>query len=136
VQLTHRNCWLNAAMFGWHVAVTDRDVYMHTLPMFHCNGWGMPYAVTAMGVPQVVVRKIDGEEILRRMETHGVTLLCGAPAVVAAVLDAGTPPGGREGRRCPVGIGSASSSPGRRPHRRPSNGSRPSWGGSSSRSMG
>src|SRR5215475_259355 len=56
VQLTHRNCWLNAATFGWHTAVTDRDVYMHTLPMFHCNGWGMPYAVTGMGVPQVVVR--------------------------------------------------------------------------------
>ncbi len=89
VQLTHRNCWLNAAIFGWHVAVTDRDVYMHTLPMFHCNGWGMPYAVTGMGVPQVVVRKIDGEEILGRIDRHGVTLLCAAPAVVAAVLDAG-----------------------------------------------
>src|SRR5215470_12012502 len=88
VQLTHRNCWLNAATFGWHTAVTDRDVYMHTLPMFHCNGWGMPYAVTGMGVPQVVVRKIDGEEILRRIEIHGVTLLCGAPAVVAAILTA------------------------------------------------
>jgi acyl-CoA synthetase (AMP-forming)/AMP-acid ligase II len=61
---------------------------MHTLPMFHCNGWGMPYAVTGMGVPQVVVRKIDGEEILRRIESHGVTLLCGAPAVVAAILTA------------------------------------------------
>jgi acyl-CoA synthetase (AMP-forming)/AMP-acid ligase II len=90
VQLTHRNCWLNAAVFGWHVRVGDRDTYMHTLPMFHCNGWGMPYAVTAMGVPQVVVRKIDGEEILRRIERHGVTLLCAAPAVVAAILDAGT----------------------------------------------
>jgi acyl-CoA synthetase (AMP-forming)/AMP-acid ligase II len=88
VQLTHRNCWLNAAVFGWQVAVTDRDVYMHTLPMFHCNGWGMPYAVTAMGVPQVVVRKIDGEEILRRIHAHGVTLLCAAPAVVAAIVDA------------------------------------------------
>jgi acyl-CoA synthetase (AMP-forming)/AMP-acid ligase II len=88
VQLTHRNCWLNASTFGWHVAVSDRDTYMHTLPMFHCNGWGMPYAVTAMGVPQVVVRKIDGEEILRRVERFGVTLLCAAPAVVAAVLDA------------------------------------------------
>ena len=74
VQLTHRNCWLNAATFGWHTAVTDRDVFLHTLPMFHCNGWGMPYAVTGMGVPQVVVRKIDGEEILRRIEAHGVTL--------------------------------------------------------------
>jgi acyl-CoA synthetase (AMP-forming)/AMP-acid ligase II len=89
VQLTHRNCWLNAAMFGWHTATTDRDVFMHTLPMFHCNGWGMPYAVTGMGVPQVIVRKIDGEEILRRIEEHGVTLLCGAPAVVAAILNAG-----------------------------------------------
>jgi fatty-acyl-CoA synthase len=88
VQLTHRNCWLNAATFGWHTAVTDRDVFMHTLPMFHCNGWGMPYAVTGMGVPQVVVRKIDGEEILSRIEAHGVTLLCGAPAVVAAILTA------------------------------------------------
>src|SRR5215472_18706395 len=88
VQLTHRNCWLNAAVFGWHTAVNDRDVFMHTLPMFHCNGWGMPYAVTGMGVPQVVVRKIDGEEILRRIESHGVTLLCGAPAVVAAILTA------------------------------------------------
>ncbi|HUA40589.1 MAG TPA: AMP-binding protein [Streptosporangiaceae bacterium] len=90
VQLTHRNCWLNAATFGWHTAVTDRDVFMHTLPMFHCNGWGMPYAVTGMGVPQVVVRKVDGEEILRRIDAHGVTLLCGAPAVVAAILTAAT----------------------------------------------
>jgi fatty-acyl-CoA synthase len=89
VQLTHRNCWLNAATFGWHTGVTDRDVFMHTLPMFHCNGWGMPYAVTGMGVQQVVVRKIDGEEILRRIDAHGVTLLCGAPAVVAAILTAG-----------------------------------------------
>ncbi len=88
VQLTHRNCWLNAATFGWHTAVTDRDVFLHTLPMFHCNGWGMPYAVTGMGVPQVVIRKIDGEEILRRIEAHGVTLMCGAPAVVAAILTA------------------------------------------------
>ncbi len=88
VQLTHRNCWLNAATFGWHTAVTDRDVFLHTLPMFHCNGWGMPYAVTGMGVPQVVVRKIDGEEILNRIEAHGVTLMCGAPAVVAAILTA------------------------------------------------
>src|SRR5687768_11413948 len=67
VQLTHRNCWLNAVTFGWHTGVSDRDVYLHTLPMFHCNGWGMPYALTGMGVRQVVIRKIDGEEILRRI---------------------------------------------------------------------
>jgi fatty-acyl-CoA synthase len=88
VQMSHRNCWLNATVFGWHAGVSDRDVYLHTLPMFHCNGWGMPFAVTGMGVPQVVLRKVDGEVILTRIESEGVTLLCGAPAVVAAILDA------------------------------------------------
>ena len=88
VQMTHRMLWINAATFGWHTGVNDRDVYLHTLPMFHCNGWGMPYALTAMGVRQVVLRKVDGAEILRRVDAHGVTLMCGAPAVVAAVLDA------------------------------------------------
>ncbi|MHB8593433.1 MAG: AMP-binding protein [Acidimicrobiales bacterium] len=88
VQLTHRNCWLNAALFGWHTTVTDRDTLLHTLPMFHCNGWGMPYAVTAMGGTHVVLRKMDGEDILGRIEANDVTLLCGAPAVVAAILAA------------------------------------------------
>jgi fatty-acyl-CoA synthase len=88
VEMTHRNLWVNAAAFGWHAGISDRDVYLHTLPMFHCNGWGMPYAVAAMGVPQVVLRKVDGAEILRRVEAHDVTLLCGAPAVVAMILEA------------------------------------------------
>ncbi|MTV25835.1 AMP-binding protein [Nitriliruptoraceae bacterium ZYF776] len=88
VQLTHRALWLNATTFGWHTTITDHDVYLHTLPMFHANGWGLPFAVTGMGVPQVVLRKVDGHEILRRVRDHRVTLLCGAPAVVATVLDA------------------------------------------------
>src|SRR6266542_327567 len=88
VQITHRNAWVNSAVFGWHTGVNDRDVYLHTLPMFHCNGWGMPYAVTGMGGRHIVLRKIDGAEILRRIDAHGVTLLNGAPAVVNAVLDA------------------------------------------------
>lgn len=88
VQLTHRTLWLNAAMFGWHMGVSDRDVYLHTLPQFHCNGWGMVYAVTAMGGEHIILRKVDGAEILRRVEKHGVTLLCAAPAVVNAILDA------------------------------------------------
>ncbi len=88
VEQTHRSRWTNAVTFGWHVGVSDRDVYLHTLPMFHCDGWGMLYTVSAMGVPHVVLRKVDGAEILRRVDRHGVTLMCGAPAVVAAVLDA------------------------------------------------
>jgi acyl-CoA synthetase (AMP-forming)/AMP-acid ligase II len=88
VQITHRNLWLNSATFGWQAGVNDRDVYLHTLPMFHANGWGMGHAVTAMGGQHIALRKVDGAEILRRVEQHGVTLMCGAPAVVAMVLDA------------------------------------------------
>lgn len=88
VQLTHRNVWLNATVFGLHLGVSDRDVLLHTLPMFHCNGWGMPYIVTGMGGRHIVLRQIDGAEILRRVAAHGVTLLCAAPAVINAVLDA------------------------------------------------
>ncbi|UQX03708.1 AMP-binding protein [Streptomyces sp. RerS4] len=88
VQLTHRNIWVNGLTFGLHTRVWERDVYMHTLPMFHCNGWGMPYVMAGLGVKQVVLRKVDGAEILRRVDEHGVTLMCGAPAVWNAVLDA------------------------------------------------
>ncbi len=88
VQGTHRNVWVNAVTFALHAGVTDRDVYLHTLPMFHANGWGMPFAMTGLGVPQVVIRKIDGADILRRIQAYGVTVLCAAPAVVAAVLEA------------------------------------------------
>jgi acyl-CoA synthetase (AMP-forming)/AMP-acid ligase II len=88
VQITHRNIWVNAVTFALHAGVSDRDVYLHTLPMFHANGWGMPYAMAGLGVPQVVLRKVDGAEILHRVRRYGVTVLCAAPAVVASVLEA------------------------------------------------
>ena len=88
VQMTHRNLWVNAVTFGMHMQVSDRDVYLHTLPMFHCNGWGLPYTMAGLGATQVVLRKVDGPEILRRVERHGVTLMAGAPAVWNAVLEA------------------------------------------------
>lgn len=100
VQMTHRNAWLNASTLGWHTTVTDRDVLLHTLPMFHCNGWGMPYAVTGMGGTHVIQRKIDGESILANVENEGVTIACGAPAVWAATLQ-GAERRVSEGRQIP-----------------------------------
>ena len=88
VQLTHRNLWLNATVFGMHTTITDRDVYLHTLPMFHCNGWGMPYAHDRDR------RQADRDPPDRRCRDpaprreHGVTMMCAAPAVVNAALDA------------------------------------------------
>jgi fatty-acyl-CoA synthase len=88
VQATHRNLWTNAVTLGWNAGVNDRDVYLWTVPMFHCNGWGMVFAVTGMGGRHVMLRKVDGDEILRRVDEHGVTALGGAPAVVNMALDA------------------------------------------------
>jgi acyl-CoA synthetase (AMP-forming)/AMP-acid ligase II len=88
VQLTHRNLWINAVTFAMHVTLSDRDVLLHTLPMFHANGWGMPFALTGLGGRHIVLRKVDGAEILRRVRDEGVTIMCGAPAVLAMVLDA------------------------------------------------
>ncbi|MFF2367478.1 AMP-binding protein [Streptomyces sp. NPDC058122] len=88
VQITHRNIWVNATTFALHAGITDRDVYLHTLPMFHANGWGMPFAMAGLGVRQIALRKVDGAEILRRVAEHGVTVMCAAPAVVNAVLAA------------------------------------------------
>ncbi|PZS38789.1 MAG: AMP-dependent synthetase, partial [Pseudonocardiales bacterium] len=74
--------------FAMHTRAWERDVYLHTLPMFHCNGWGMPFGLAGLGAKQIVQRRIDGTEILRRIDHHGVTLMCGAPVVWHAVLEA------------------------------------------------
>ena len=94
VELTHRNVWLNATTMALHLGLSDRDVYLHTVPMFHANGWGLPFACAGLGAPQVILRKVDGGEILRRVERHGVTLMGGAPTVMDMVLAAAREWGG------------------------------------------
>ncbi len=88
VQLTHRGIWINAVTFGMHMQMSDRDVYLHTLPQFHCDGWGLLYSAAGVGATNVIIRKIDGAEILRRVDQHGVTFAAGAPAVWNMTLDA------------------------------------------------
>src|SRR5215207_9857379 len=88
VELTHRNLWLNATVMALHLGITDQDVYLHTVPMFHANGWSLPFALAGLGVPQIVMRRVDGAEVLRRVERHDVTLCGGAPAVLDIAMGA------------------------------------------------
>jgi len=88
VRLTHRTLSLHAMSIGWHLRVGPDDVSLQGQPLFHCNGWGVPYGLVAMGAAQVMLRKVDGAEILRRVERHGGTLTFGAPAVLDAILAA------------------------------------------------
>ena len=88
VMLTHRSHWLNAAAAGWGFGLGADDRYLHTLPIFHVNGWGLPLGNAAFGVPNVIQREVRGPEILRRVADEGITLLCGAAAVAATIEQA------------------------------------------------
>ncbi|MCZ0872639.1 long-chain-fatty-acid--CoA ligase [Peribacillus sp. AS_2] len=87
VMLTHRGNYMNAANFIYHLGVKHDDVYLHTLPMFHANGWGGVWSVTATGGTHVCLRKVDPPLILKLFARHNITLLCGAPTVVNMLVN-------------------------------------------------
>jgi fatty-acyl-CoA synthase len=87
VMLTHRNVYINAYNFIAHLRIRHEDVELWTLPMFHANGWGGPFALTAMGATHVVLRAVVASEIHRLIEENGVTFACMAPAVLSTILN-------------------------------------------------
>ncbi len=87
VMLTHRNCYINAYNMIAHLGIHHGDVELWTLPMFHCNGWGGSYAITAVGGTHVVLRAVVGGEIYRLIEQEKVTFACMAPAVLNIILN-------------------------------------------------
>jgi fatty-acyl-CoA synthase len=67
---------------GLHAGVTERDVYLHTLPLFHVNGWGMPYAGAMSGAKLVLPGpSLDGQSIYALLKDEQVTLALGVPTV-------------------------------------------------------
>ncbi|MBB6450434.1 fatty-acyl-CoA synthase [Geomicrobium halophilum] len=87
VMLNHRGNYLNASNFMYHLNVRHEDVYLHTLPMFHANGWGGVWAITAAGGTHVCLRKVDPAHILALFERENITLLCGAPTVINMLVN-------------------------------------------------
>jgi fatty-acyl-CoA synthase len=65
--------------------VRPTDVYLHTLPMFHANGWGGIWALAGLGGMQVCLRRVEAETIFQLMEQEGVTLACAAPTVLVTL---------------------------------------------------
>jgi fatty-acyl-CoA synthase len=87
VMLTHRNCYINAYNFIAHLRITHDEVELWTLPMFHANGWGGPFAITAMGGTHVVLRAVKDADIFSLIERERVTFACMAPAVLSTILN-------------------------------------------------
>ena len=63
-------------------------VYLWTLPMFHCNGWCFPWALSVVAGTHVCLRQVRAGHIYELMAEHGVTHLCGAPIVMSPLLGA------------------------------------------------
>ena len=88
VVYTHRGAYLNAFGEIVHSSHTPDSVYLWTLPMFHCNGWCTPWALTGIGGTHVCLREVRGDVIWRLVREHGVTHLNGAPTVVTTIMNA------------------------------------------------
>src|SRR5947207_6476470 len=63
-------------------------VYLWTLPMFHCNGWCVPWTIAALAGTNVCLRRVEAKPILDAIRTHKVTHYCGAPIVHAMLINA------------------------------------------------
>ena len=88
VMYTHRGAYLNSFGEIFHNQFTADSVYLWTLPMFHCNGWCTPWAVTGAGATHVALRAVRADAIWSAVDDLGVTHLCGAPTVCSTIADA------------------------------------------------
>jgi fatty-acyl-CoA synthase len=88
VMYSHRGAYLNALGEIIHSRFGPESVYLWTLPMFHCNGWCTPWAVTGIGGTHVCLRAVRGDVIWRLLDQEGVTHLDGAPTVLVTIASA------------------------------------------------
>ena len=87
VQYTYRGAYLNALNEVIVAGLGTDSAYLWTLPMFHCNGWCFPWAVTAVAARHVTMRAVDPELIWEFIDGEGVTHYNGAPTVQLMVLN-------------------------------------------------
>lgn len=85
--LTHRNLATHAIDAALSMACTHRDVVLHTIPLFHVNGWGTPHWVTLLGAEHVLLHRFDPAEVLRLIGACGVTRLHLVPTMARMLLE-------------------------------------------------
>src|SRR6478736_5382600 len=87
VVYTHRGAYLNALGQVLHQGFRDGSTYLWTLPMFHCNGWCTPWALTAVAGTHVALRAVRGDDVWRLIDHAGVTHMAGAPTVLSIMRE-------------------------------------------------
>jgi fatty-acyl-CoA synthase len=84
----HRGASLLAVGNVVTCGMAKHPVYLWTLPMFHCNGWCFPWSISVVAGTHVCLRAVRSAAMYDAIATHKVTHLCGAPIVMATLLNA------------------------------------------------
>ena len=111
VMLTHRNIYLHAHNTGLGLTTEKDAVELHTIPMFHANGWGVPHFLTLLGGKHVMLQRFDPVEIFRLIETERVNYCSLVPAMATALVNCPERSKYDLGSLRRINIGGAASSP-------------------------
>lgn len=85
--LTHRNLYLHALEAAIAVEIKESDVQLHTIPLFHVNGWGTPQYVTCVGGRHIMLEKFDPQQVFEKIQRHRVTCLSLVPTMATALIN-------------------------------------------------
>ena len=85
--LSHRALYLHAVHNALTNGITGDDVLLHTIPLFHVNGWGTAHFLTGLGGTHVMLPRFDAGEVLRLTERERVTRLFLVPTMARSLLD-------------------------------------------------
>jgi Acyl-CoA synthetases (AMP-forming)/AMP-acid ligases II len=88
VMLTHRTLYLHGFSVSTLYKDTSSMVDLHTIPLFHANGWGHPQASTLVGVKQVMVRRFEPSAVLKLIQEHRATDMSLVPTMANALINA------------------------------------------------
>jgi len=84
----HRGSYLMSmgTVMGW--SIPRHPVYLYSVPMFHCNGWGHAWTMAAMAGTVICLRNVDPKVMFKLIEQHRVTHFGGAPIVLNMMANA------------------------------------------------
>jgi fatty-acyl-CoA synthase len=86
VMLSHRTLYLHMLQISATFYNDESMVELHTIPLFHANGWGRPQCATFHGLKQVMVRRFDAAEVLRLIQEEGATSMSLVPTMANALI--------------------------------------------------
>jgi fatty-acyl-CoA synthase len=84
----HRGAYLLAIGNVLTGSMPKHPVYLWTLPMFHCNGWCFPWTISVVAGTHICLRAVRARAMYDAIANLKVTHLCGAPIVMATLLNA------------------------------------------------